>query len=192
MDLKKYIEDAKRTESVDDTPIIEIDPLLFASTVQIMIAAGNILDQIKKNTFYQRPYNVDNLTMEFGNIVASLDGLKAAIMGDQTPQATGYNPRVFHSIVGISTEAVELLEALTAEEFDPVNFLEELGDLNWYEAIGIDAVNGDFDQVLITNIEKLRARYPEKFTTESANKRDLEKESDVLSDLGNDDVSDGC
>lgn len=38
----------------------------------------------------------------------------------------------------------------------------------------------DIHQALFKNIEKLKARYPEKFTTENALNRDLEKERDIL------------
>lgn len=191
MDLKQYVEDATTTESLIE--VVNVYPALLASTLQIMIAAGNVLDQIKKNVFYNKPFNDENLTLAFGTMVASLTELRDAIMNHSTiaPEPTMYNPRVFHSIIGIATEAVELLEALgNPDEFDTVNFLEELGDLNWYEAIGIDAVNGNFEDVLQVNIEKLRARYPDKFNKDAAVNRDLDKERDILSDLAN--TEDGC
>ncbi len=189
MDLNKYIKDATTTESIIET--VKVDPRLLSSTLQILIAAGSILDQIKKNAFYDKPYNMDNVIMEFQNIVESLDGLRAVAMSGVEPQDTMYNPRIFHSIVGIATESVELLEGMNSEEFDTVNFLEELGDLNWYEAIGIDAVNGNFDEVLNTNIAKLKARYPDKFDKDAAVNRDLNLERDLL-DAGLLDNDDGC
>lgn len=188
MDLNQYIKDATTTESLIES--VQVDSKLLASTLQIMIAAGSVLDQIKKNVFYQKEFNKENLVSAFGFIVQSLDDLKDAIQNGPQPEPSLYTPRVFHSIIGIATEAVELLEAMNDESFDVVNFLEELGDLNWYEAIGIDAVEGDFESVLNTNIAKLRKRYPEKFSNDSAVNRDLDKEREIL-DSGLD-VSDGC
>ena len=188
MDLTQYVKDATSTESLIET--VKVDPQLLASTLQIMIAAGTILDQIKKNVFYEKPYNIDNIMVEFSNMVESLDGIKTAILTGIEPQDTLYTPRIFHSIVGIATESIELLEGMTDDTFDTVNFLEELGDLNWYEAIGIDAVSGDFDNVLTTNIEKLRARYPDKFNKDAAVDRDLTMERDLLDLCLNSD--DGC
>ena len=140
MDLNQYVKDATTTESLVD--VIKVDHNLLASTLQIIIAAGTILDQIKKNAFYDKPFNTEALKAEFTNIVQSLDTLKDPIVNGINPQDTAFTPRVFHSVVGIATESVELLEGIFKEDFDTVNFLEELGDLNWYEAIGIDAVGG--------------------------------------------------
>ena len=77
------------------------------------------------------------------------------------------NPRIFHAIVGISTESTELLEALdfSGKELDNVNICEEFGDLDWYKAIGCDEFNISWDTILNTVIAKLKARYPENFTS---------------------------
>lgn len=193
MDLNQYVQDATSTESVVES--VNVDPKLLASTLQILIASGSVLDQIKKNAFYGREFNRESLIAAFGFIVQSLDDMKDAIQNGPVPEPSMYQPRVFHSIVGIATEAVELLEAMNDENFDTVNFLEELGDLNWYEAIGIDAVGGNFEQVLTANIEKLsksdKARYKDGFSADDANNRDLDAERTVLND--NLDVSnEGC
>jgi len=180
MDLKQYIQDATTTESLIET--VSVDPQLLAGTLQIIIAAGTILDQIKKNVFYDKPYNIDAIQSEFTNMVSSLYDIKEVVVNGISPQETLYSPRIFHSIVGITTEAVELLNGLNDENFDVVNYLEELGDINWYEAIGIDAVDGNFDDVLKTNISKLKSRYPDKFTSNSANNRDLSTERNILED----------
>lgn len=190
MELKQYVADAIRTESVIN--VVTVDPTLLSAIIKIIIASGKMLDNIKKHVFYNRPLDVKVLRDEFVFIIAALDELKPVITHTENnidPQDTAYNPRIFHAVIGIVTEAVELLEGLHSEDFDKVNFLEELGDLNWYEAIGIDAVNGDFDEVLTTNIEKLRARYPEKFDNTAAVKRDLEAERAVLDSGLNDDNS---
>lgn len=180
-DLNQYIKDATRTESLIDE--VEVDPNLLAGVLQIFIASGNMLDQIKKNVFYDKPFDDEELKAEFINIIASLDQIKPAIAGESLKGPVNIDPRVFHSVVGIATESTELLEALSEAfggELDPFNVLEEFGDLNWYQAIGIDALGGDFGNILNTNIEKLRARYPEKFSNESAVNRDLGKEREIL------------
>jgi NTP pyrophosphatase (non-canonical NTP hydrolase) len=194
MDTKEYITEALRTESKIDAVVV--NPTLLGSVFTVLIAAGNILDQIKKHTYYDRDYDTDKLVAEFTNIVGSLDYLKQSIVEIQQAETkmmpysgegeTTYDPRIFHSIVGITTEAVELIEALSSPEFDKVNFIEELGDLNWYQAIGIDAVGSSFDDVMETNINKLsksdKARYKDGFTADEANNRDLDAEREILED----------
>ena len=57
------------------------------------------------------------------------------------------NPRILHAILGINTEAVELL--VNAENKNElVNYAEELGDLNWYLAVLCDSLNINFNELL--------------------------------------------
>jgi NTP pyrophosphatase (non-canonical NTP hydrolase) len=98
-----------------------------------------------------------------------------------------------HSIVGIVTETGEIGSALVKAlddhrnhigskhlVYDETNMREELGDLLWYIAIGCKALGVDMSAVADRNIEKLAARYPEKFTTEKALNRNIEAEREIL------------
>jgi len=93
--------------------------------------------------------------------------------------------RLLHVGMGLCTEAAEFVDMLKKHIFygkklDIVNLQEEIGDSDWYSAIGIDALETTFEKILTTNIEKLRARYPEKFTEEAAINRNLKLEREVL------------
>lgn len=92
---------------------------------------------------------------------------------------------IIHAIMGISTEAGEMLDQLKKHMFygkdlDVVNLMEEVGDLMWYVAILSRAMGWRLEAVLAKNIAKLRARYPQKFETEQALNRDLALERQVL------------
>lgn len=92
---------------------------------------------------------------------------------------------LIHASMGLVTEAGEFQDMLKkhlyyGRELDMVNLKEEAGDLLWYCAIALQALGTDFESVMQTNIDKLKARYPEKFTEESANNRDLETERQIL------------
>ncbi|MFZ8932956.1 MAG: nucleoside triphosphate pyrophosphohydrolase family protein [Bacteriovoracaceae bacterium] len=93
--------------------------------------------------------------------------------------------RLLHAGIGISTEAGELLDALKKHIFygknlDKVNMAEEVGDLFWYIAIIADELGFEFESVMEKNIEKLKARYGEKFSEEKANLRNLVQERSIL------------
>jgi hypothetical protein len=93
--------------------------------------------------------------------------------------------RLLHVGMGLCTEAAEFVDMLKKHIFygkklDIVNLQEEIGDSDWYSAIGIDALETTFEEILTTNIAKLRARYPEKFTEEAAINRNLKLEREVL------------
>lgn len=94
--------------------------------------------------------------------------------------------RLLHMGMGMSTEANEILDALKkfifyGKQLDVVNLAEEMGDQFWYLA-GMARVLGyiDFDTIMATNIEKLQARFPDKFEEHQALNRNLDKERHIL------------
>ena len=100
-------------------------------------------------------------------------------------QLIGNEVRVLHAAIGIATEAGELLDALKKQFYylkirDPVNIMEEFGDLLWYIAIGLDACGSTMEQAMERNIAKLKARYGDKFSSEAALNRDLDTERKTL------------
>jgi hypothetical protein len=70
--------------------------------------------------------------------------------------------------------------ALDVGQWDVVNIKEELGDQEWYKAILVDAIGANMEAIQDRVIEKLRARYPEKYTDEAAINRDLVTERAIL------------
>jgi NTP pyrophosphatase (non-canonical NTP hydrolase) len=182
MNLEQYVKDAIRTESQIDKVVLQ-HPEIFLFALKTFIAAGNILDCVKKNVFYGK--DTEDEMFKWCQAIRYYQFQ----LEDIDPELE-LDPRVFHALIGIATESSELMEALEksvhGEQLDYVNVLEEFGDVNWYEAIGIDAMNGDFDNILNTNIEKLRKRFPEKFTSEHAIERDVEAERATLEDTLND------
>jgi len=92
---------------------------------------------------------------------------------------------LLHASMGLVTEAGEFQDMLKkhifyGRELDTINLKEEVGDLCWYCAIALNALGSDFESVMQTNIDKLKARYPEKFTEDKANNRDLDTEREIL------------
>ena len=90
-----------------------------------------------------------------------------------------------HMVLGISTEAGELLDVFKKnfayrKEIDWVNVREEIGDLMWYISNFCTINNLDFEDILLKNVEKLKVRYPEKFTEHDAKNRNLKMERKTL------------
>jgi NTP pyrophosphatase (non-canonical NTP hydrolase) len=97
----------------------------------------------------------------------------------------GYDMNLLHAAMGIGTEAGELLDAFKrkifyGKELDVVNVKEEIGDIMWYIAILLRELDLDFEDILQLNIDKLRARFPDKFTENHALNRDLDAERKIL------------
>lgn len=90
-----------------------------------------------------------------------------------------------HMVLGMQTEAAEIADAYKKtiaykKELDLVNVKEELGDILWYIANLCNIHGWDLRDIMQTNIDKLKARYPEKFTEENALNRNLDKERAIL------------
>lgn len=93
----------------------------------------------------------------------------------------GQHAALLHYALGIVTEAGEIADALKkaliyGKELDEVNLLEEVGDLQWYEARLLDTLGFTFAQARERNIAKLRLRYPDGFSERDATVRDLDAE----------------
>ena len=168
MDLNQYVTQALTTESRPET--IQINLEYLNTIVTLLVAAGNLLDVIKKDSWYGLPKTEEKLAARIQKLSESLDNIQIAAA--KLPTLTGIDklekqelpvdPRITHGIIGSTTESVELLEAFQAavarSEYDKVNLGEELGDIYWYLAIILDATGTDWAQVLQTNISKLQQR----------------------------------
>lgn len=92
-----------------------------------------------------------------------------------------------HMILGMQTESAELADIYKKhiayqKPLDLVNAKEEIGDQLWYIANLCNLQGWDMEDIMQTNINKLKARYPEKFTNEAALNRNLELERQILED----------
>lgn len=175
-----YIKEALQTKSTSFHPD-KVNFEFFCDTLSTAIAALQDLDKIKKALFYGKdfPAGIDwpaPVDAAFGDFP-----LECLSPDEDTSQGID----VLHAILGIATEAGELLEALVIgvfgdDGFDLVNVAEEIGDVFWYQAILAHSAGKSFEELQATNIAKLRARYPDKFTEYDAQVRDLDAERVIL------------
>ena len=144
------------------------------------------LDQIKKYLFYgkESPFLVD---FEEGTFLLLNTGMKPTVtmfVNQAKTLATPKNIRLLHGVTGLNTEGGELVEALLkvsrGENADTVNFMEEWGDCMWYGEVIGDTLGFTSDEAQVRVIEKLRRRFPDKFTEEDATNRNLDSERDAL------------
>jgi len=96
--------------------------------------------------------------------------------------------QLLHAGIGMATETGEFLDALKKYIFygkplDKTNLSEEIGDASWYHRIAADALDETYLEIMLRNVRKLKARFPEKFTEASARARDLAAERKILEDL---------
>jgi len=92
---------------------------------------------------------------------------------------------MLHTAMGLETEAGEFTDQLKkhifyGKELDMVNLQEEIGDILWYIGMFCERLGFSMEQIMAQNIAKLKVRYPDKFTEQNAEARDLKKERIVL------------
>lgn len=174
--MKDYIEAANSTKG-DKFHGQMVGMFYFLNAAREFIEAANHLDAIKKTLFYgKKLYKIDE-GFTWGGV--NLAGYTDAI-----------HPDIFHAIIGVATEAGEMMEALVktiegvaageVTAIDEVNLKEESGDVLWYLAVLFKRIETDFGAEAKRNIAKLMLRYPAGFSQENALVRDIAAERKLL------------
>lgn len=84
---------------------------------------------------------------------------------------------LIEGLMGINGEAGECIDILKKvifqnHIFDKEKMIEELGDVAWYLSLSAYSIGCDLEHVFITNLEKLKKRYPDGFSSENSISRD--------------------
>lgn len=163
-----------KTLDVPYSHVGALDELL--DTLEDFVRSGEKLDRLKKLYFYGKGAEAEDPISATSTTVQ--DGLtRAQISGD-----------LFHGIIGLATEASELVEALRKPLANPgvymdyVNIEEEIGDNLWYTQTIATAIGTTLDRSAVANTAKLKKRYPHNFTEDAAINRDVAAEREVLED----------
>lgn len=172
-----YEQDALRTLSTGPEVIerAKANIHLLRPALLSMIALAASLDAVKKIIFYGK--KIDG--PQFANEGHPHSDALAASRIDQRAID------LLHAGLGIASESGEYLLALFNHLFDRQlldvpNLIEEHGDIEWYQAIGLSALGSTIGDAQRINIEKLKARYAEKFTEHESEDRDIDNERDII------------
>lgn len=85
---------------------------------------------------------------------------------------------LINAVMGLCGESGEVIDIVKkhlhqGHELDKEKLIKELGDIAWYLAEAAYALDVDLSSVLESNINKLKARYPEGFSVfKSINRED--------------------
>jgi NTP pyrophosphatase (non-canonical NTP hydrolase) len=194
MNLDQYQTEALKTESPIDADLLvrysEVGKALGIALSHIQVEL-DALDAYKKYIFYNKP--MPDEVQAICDVLPEMDNINTGTDHSLL--------RMLHGLLGVLTESGETLEQVGPALFDNdesdvdwCNLSEEIGDKLWYLAIMADACNiypvtpvakneafpPNLPFIAMTNIEKLRCRYPNAFTQDSAQRRDLDAERAVL------------
>lgn len=174
MNPNQYQAEAQNTKSPDfHTAVVSVERLI--PLLRRLCVGAEAIDELKKGVFYGK---------ELSN------SMRLKLQAIQPGEFFHLDPPTIdaiHAGLGLMTEGAEILEAVirgpgSGEELDLTNLKEEGGDCLWYLAILFQAVGTDFETEMARNNAKLRARFPDRFSSEKALERDLELEREVLED----------
>ena len=78
---------------------------------------------------------------------------------------------VMNAALGLCGESGEVADLVKkylfqGHELDFDHIAKELGDIAWYLAVGAYAIGYDLETILQMNVDKLKARYPNGFSTD--------------------------
>ena len=138
---------------------------------------GTELDVYKKAMFYGKPIPPMGTPMK----------KEPSSMPDQID----CDPRLVHAIVGLTTEAIELVEPLRdhileGKPLDMKNLYEEAGDALFYLSLLFAYLNVSYEQAMHDNHQKRMKRYPGgQFSQDAALNRDVEAELQEMTKSGN-------
>ena len=85
---------------------------------------------------------------------------------------------LINSVMGLCGESGEVIDLVKkhVSHGHPLNrekLIDEIGDVAWYLAECATALDVTLEEVLLHNIEKLKKRYPEGFSTERSINREI-------------------
>lgn len=94
----------------------------------------------------------------------------AALRTAQTEELT-HVELVMNAALGLCGESGEVADIVKKHRFqghdlDFEHIAKELGDVAWYLAVGAYAIGYDLETILQMNVDKLKARYPNGFSTD--------------------------
>lgn len=189
--MSQFLEQSDRTCShVEDIPTGS----LYANHAELAhdlvdhIAQGCMADLMKRHIYYREALEKSEARAKEHTNRTSLmyEAVHEMMEIDPARKFTVEQLDLIHAALGIISESAELLEAIVNsflynKPMDMVNLSEEFGDNLWYVALGLRTTGETFESVTFRNLEKLKIRFPDKFSTEKAMNRDLDAEHEVLS-----------
>ena len=178
MNLNEYQTQAKRTLARLASDRDDMLHMAMGVTTEL----AELLDIIKKNFAYGKPIDLVHVGEEIGDIYWYLaNACNIANIKPNQGKSVKYNEGLFwvHTLYDVHT-----FYDAAQNYMNDQSCINEIKDVIEWLIIRAEAITKHFNldrgKILQTNINKLKARYPDKFTQEKAINRDLTKERQIL------------
>lgn len=146
------------------------------SSAYALVAIGDALDKAKKVAIYQK--DPDSIQHDNAYVMATISAEQHkeecdTLLKSMKPETL----ELLHGVIGVAGEAIELLDSVlnhivTGQELDRVNFVEEIGDIEFYLEATRANQKVTRDETLSENMSKLAKRYEGfKYSNQAAQER---------------------
>lgn len=187
MNATDYQTAAARTLiSAPETPFTSDELQIMLGAIDLCVKAGKVAEYVKKAICHRHGFTMLELSKKLVDVSRSTTDLMNV---DITPApdliVSGNEQMILWCALGLAGEAGEVAEsaAMVAQFdlFDPADLAKELGDQQWYAAALCTLAGIDLSGVMIDNIAKLKARYPNGYSSADSQARvDTKPRSDTL------------
>jgi len=184
LNFDHYIAKALRSEQ--PLPELRGNNVFTHMALEVLIAAADLADLLKKELIYGKTISREQYVNALTTITDCVHDVKPTLTWEPIREHVSIHPRLLHAALGGFGEQGEMLEALISAELDVVNVFEEVGDTMWYLALAADAcaewgqTESTVTDIANRNIAKLAKRFPDKFSLEASEGRDVAAERKVL------------
>jgi len=195
--FKDYIELALRTESINN-PLCATDGLhrLLHGTIGVVTEVNELRVALNLNDNVNTLEEIGDIFWYIAIITNCLvedfnfkDNENSHLVEDINFllfEAITPTDNIFDKIYNSSTDSLDLLKKVLFYNKPVINVIDDLGinllNTALYASELVRQMGEDISVVLATNINKLKARYPEKYSDSKADERDLNTERDILTD----------
>ena len=164
----------------------EIDRL-FVDDLFDFIYSAYKLDNWKSKLFYNKTKYESS-----GVILEKVKLLFKDFFSEGATLANIDNPQLTHGVLGIASEAGEIVEDFTVlmkgmntPNYNDarMNMFRELGDIDWFQELVAEAEDYTLTEVRENNINRLRKRFPDKFSEADAVNRADENPEVVIQQI---------
>ena len=190
MDSNEYQKLAARTLIDGPEQPLSNSEISILNTVLAMHARlGELTEKLKKNILHRhQSYDAADFLDDGEKLLDDLTDIFENEKTTQSLQLTDQNTMILWNVIGLlgeSSELAELLQELplnmafkNAQGLEGrIKWRKELGDVAWYHAAIATKLGLHLSNIQEANIDKLKKRFPEGFTTEdSINRVDVQPE----------------
>lgn len=173
--MNNYQELAART-LIDkpDFTLNDSEQQLVQDILKLAVLTAECVENVKKGIFHQHGVELSRLNLKLMEISQHIQEVRSGGNDPNAwPRLTNEQTMIVWNTLGLVGEVGEVAEKVyqaTTDNLRP-DLFKELGDTSWYIAALCTKLDYNLDDVLEANIEKLKKRFPNGYSSEDSKKR---------------------